>query len=200
MSPEIPLANVCPEKPNPGCQRKNGQQDASHSSAALLFFRNFNPLCFTTTNCLPVMKHFTLLILALCLHAAALSAQTAYEIWFTAGSVRHHGLILAGNTNAAWQMRVKYHDTVHNCTRLIEQQLRAEETSLGIRLYGHSVWDVVNQRQTRDYAADRLYVYRDPQGNMYTRNLDDQGISSGVVMKPLNAANLAEKMREFEWN
>lgn len=144
------------------------------------------------------MKHLTLLFLAWCLQTAALSAQPAYEIWFTAGAVRHHGLILAGN--AGWQMRVKYHDAAHNCTRLIEQQLRAEETSLGIRLYGHSVWDVINRRQTRDYAADRLYVYRDPQGNLYTRNLDDQGISSGVVMKPLNAASLAEKMREFEWN
>lgn len=165
----------------------------------LSFFSGANPPFFTTTICLPVMKHFTLFVLAVCLHTFSLSAQTVYEIWFTTGSIRHHGLILAGPSNSAWQMRVKYHDTAHNCSRLIEQKLRAEETSLGIRLYGHSVWDVVNQRQTLDYAADRLYVYRDPQGNMYTRNLDEQGISSGVVMKAVEPAQSREKLKEFGW-
>ncbi len=145
------------------------------------------------------MKHLMFLVLATGLHATTLSAQTVYEIWFSAGSVRHHGLILADPANTAWQMRVKYHDTARNCNRLIEQQLRAEATSLGIRLYGHSVWDVANQRQTLDYAADRLYVYRDPQGNLYTRNLDEQGISSGVVMKAVEPSQSREKLKEFGW-
>lgn len=146
------------------------------------------------------MKRFVFLAMAACLHAAALSAQTTtYEIWFTAGTVRHHGLILAGPSNNGWQMRVKYYDAGQGCTRLIEQQLRAETTSLGIRLYGHSVWDVLNRRQTRDYAADRLYVYHDPKGNLYSRNLDDQGLSSGVEMKALAGEEEREKRREFGW-
>lgn len=149
---------------------------------------------------MPVMKHFFPITLVLCLHAAALSAQTAYEIWFNAGSVRHHGLIQSVGTDGAWQMRVKYYDTARNCTRLIEQQLRAEETNLGIRFYGYSVRDVLSHRLTRDYAADRLYVYRDAQGNMYSRNLDDQGLSSGVEIRAVaSVEERQEKLREFGW-
>ena len=155
---------------------------------------------FTTANCLPVMKRCIFFFaIATCLQTASLSAQNVYEIWFTAGSVKHHGLILAGAAASNWQMRVSYYDATRNCTRLIEQQLQAEETSLGIRLYGHAVRDVLNDRLTQDYAADRLYVYRDPQGNMYLRNLDDQGISSGVVIRALSSAEEIARKREFGW-
>lgn len=145
------------------------------------------------------MKQVIILFLALWCHTATLSAQQVYEIWFTSGSVRHHGLVVAGDSVTAWQMRVKYFDTGCKCQRLIEQQLRAETTNLGTLLYGQSVRDVPNNRPTRDYAADRLYVYRDKQGNLYSRNLDEQGASSEVLWKLLSALEQAPKLKEFGW-
>lgn len=145
------------------------------------------------------MKNFTFLLLTLWFQSTSLFAQTAYEIWFTAGTIKHHALIRKGEPGAGWQMRVKYFDTGCQCNRLIEQQLNAEETNLGTRLSGHGVRDVLNNRQTRDYAADRFYLYRDQQGNTWTRNLDEQGISSGVVLKALVAAQVSGKMKEFGW-
>ena len=145
------------------------------------------------------MKSLILLSMIYWIQTAALSAQSAYEIWFTAGPVKHHGLIRSRETDGAWQMRIKYYDAGCRCERLIEQQLRAEETNLGTRLSGHSVRDVLNNRQARDYAADRFYLYRDGLGNTWSRNVDEQGISSGMVLNPLPTAAQAEKMREFGW-
>jgi hypothetical protein len=145
------------------------------------------------------MKNLAFLFLAFWFQTTPLSAQTAYEIWFTAGTVKHHALIRTGDTGDPWQMRVKYFDTGCQCVRLIEQQLHAEETNLGTRLSGLSVRDVLNNRLARDYAADRFYLYRDQQGNTWSRNLDEQGISSGVALKPLTPAQVAEKMKEFDW-
>lgn len=145
------------------------------------------------------MKYFAFLLLATWFQAAPLSAQTAYEIWFTAGTIKHHALIRPGEAGAGWQMRVKYFDAGCQCNRLIEQQLNAEETNLGTRLSGHGVRDVLNNRLARDYAADRFYLYRDQQGNTWTRSLDEQGISSGVVLKALAAAQASGKLKEFGW-
>lgn len=145
------------------------------------------------------MKHFAFLFFLVWSLATPLAAQTAYEIWFTAGAIKHHALIRPGETGGKWQMRVKYFDSGCQCNRLIEQQLNAEETNLGTRLSGHGVRDVLNNRQARDYAPDRFYLYRDQQGNTWSRNLDEQGISSGVVLKALAAAQASGKMKEFGW-
>ena len=142
---------------------------------------------------------FPFLLLTVWFQTIPLAAQTAYEIWFTAGTVKHHALIRAGETGDTWQMRVKYFDTSRQCARLIEQQLRAEETNLGTRLSGQSVRDVLNNRLTRDYAADRFYLYHDQKGHTYSRGTDAQGISSGVVLQPLAPAQAAGKLKEFGW-
>ena len=142
---------------------------------------------------------FPFLLLTVWFQTIPLSAQTVYEIWFTAGTVKHHALIRSGETGDTWQMRVKYFDTSRQCARLIEQQLRAEETNLGTRLSGHTVRDVLNNRLTRDYAADRFYLYHDQQGHTYSRGTDAQGISSGVVLQPLAPAQAAGKLKEFGW-
>ncbi|MCK6690724.1 MAG: hypothetical protein L6Q97_01325 [Thermoanaerobaculia bacterium] len=145
------------------------------------------------------MKSLILLSMIYWIQTVALSAQSAYEIWFAAGSVTHHGLIRAGENGKVWQMRVKYTDAGCRCERLIEQQMQAEKTNLGVRLSGHSVRDVISNRLTRDYAADRLYLYYDREGNVWSQYLDEQGISGKAVLKPLDAAGQAEKMRAFGW-
>lgn len=145
------------------------------------------------------MKSLVALPFLLLSLSATLRGQVAFEVWFTAGSVKHHGLIRAGENGEVWQMRIKYTDAGCRCERLIEQQMQAEKTNLGVRLSGHSVRDVISNRLTRDYAADRLYLYYDREGNVWTQNLDQQGISGKAVLKPLDAAGLAEKMRAFGW-
>lgn len=145
------------------------------------------------------MKSLVALPFLLLSLSATLRGQVAFEVWFTAGSVKHHGLIRAGENGEVWQMRIKYTDAGCRCERLIEQQMQAEKTNLGLRLSGHSVRDVISNRLTRDYAADRLYLYYDREGNVWTQNLDQQGISGKAVLKPLDAAGLAEKMRAFGW-
>lgn len=145
------------------------------------------------------MKSLVALPFLLLFLSATLRGQVAFEVWFTAGSVKHHGLIRAGENGEVWQMRIKYTDAGCRCERLIEQQMQAEKTNLGVRLSGHSVRDVISNRLTRDYAADRLYLYYDREGNVWTQNLDQQGISGKAVLKPLDAAGLAEKMRAFGW-
>lgn len=145
------------------------------------------------------MKSLVALPFLLLFLSATLRGQVAFELWFTAGSVKHHGLIRAGENGEVWQMRIKYTDAGCRCERLIEQQMQAEKTNLGVRLSGHSVRDVISNRLTRDYAADRLYLYYDREGNVWTQNLDQQGISGKAVLKPLDAAGLAEKMRAFGW-
>lgn len=128
-----------------------------------------------------------------------LSGQAVYEVWFTAGAVKHHGLILASDVPDGWKMRIKYFDRTRQCSRLIEQKIRVEETSLGYCLLGHSVWDVQEQRRTSDYAADRLYVYRDDRGMLYSRNVDGQGLNSKVVIKTLGREEAQKRQLEFGW-
>lgn len=145
------------------------------------------------------MKSLVFLLLFICLSASDMVAQTAYEIWFTAGSVKHHGLIRTGAGSNAWQMRVKYYDAGCGCERLIEQQMQVEETNLGTRLSGYAVRDVHAKRLTRDYAADRFYLYHDGQGNTWAGNTDEQGISGNMTFRPLTTSGMSEKMREFGW-
>lgn len=145
------------------------------------------------------MKSLVFLLLFIGSGAGAAVSQTAYEVWFTAGSVKHHGLIRAGDKGDTWQMRVKYYDAGCGCERLIEQQMQAEETNLGLRLSGHSVRDVLQNRLTRDYAADRFYMYRDQQGNVWSKGVDEQGLASGVSLRPVPSGGISGKMREFGW-
>ncbi|MBK7938187.1 MAG: hypothetical protein IPJ82_14355 [Lewinellaceae bacterium] len=145
------------------------------------------------------MEPTRLILLLLLFSACRLSAQNAYEVRFTAGSVQHVGLLVGGKNASEWQIRIRYFDSQQKCQRLIEQKMRAEKTNLGTRLHGYSVWDVQKKQQAADYAADNFYLTYDQHGNVYSKNIDAQGTTVSVQMTALREDQKKVKMQEFGW-
>lgn len=140
-------------------------------------------------------KHFFMLI---CWFVPSfVSAQTAYEVWFQSGGLRHHGLLMAGAREGEWVFRVKYPDAACRCERLIEQTMQMEKTSVGFRLTARSVWDVYRRRTPEDYAADSFFLYRDARGNWYSRNIDTQGSSSAMDFRAVLPQEEYAKRKDF---
>ena len=145
------------------------------------------------------MKHARLVFYLILFSTFGLSAQNAYEIRFTAGSVQHEGLLVCGKNTSEWQIRVRFFDSRQKCQRLIEQKMRAEKTNLGTLLHGYSVWDVQKKQQAADYAADNFYLTYDQHGNVYSKNIDAQGTTVSVQMTALREDQKKVKMQEFGW-
>lgn len=146
------------------------------------------------------MKRFFLpLLAALFLLSARSDAQQSFEIWFDAGSVRYHGLLLASPSNPNWWLRVKYYDSECPCTRLIEQKMSVEKTMMGFRLNGSDVRDVKKNKYVSDYSADNFYIYNTADGNFQIKNIDDQGVVANARIFLVDGASILQKLKEFNW-
>ena len=146
------------------------------------------------------MKIKILLVIALFLLTTFETiAQSAWEMWFMGGYTQHHAfMVLDGNGGG--KVRVKFFSANTNRTEIVEQTIKLENTTQGIRLACYdAVYANTNYRHL-SYATDNFYLIQDDYGNTSIYNADDGSNLTKVTIKEIKKKSEFNQLKiDFNW-
>lgn len=126
-------------------------------------------------------------------------AQSYFELTFTVGLTQYKAMLVMYEGSTKWPMRVRYYSTDCRCTRLIEKDMRVEDTASGIRIAGYWVRNAYTQARVYDYNADNFYLYYDDYGNLKLYNYDDGGVLISVSVSEVPSWESNKRLAPYNW-
>jgi len=145
------------------------------------------------------MKPVKILLLLFFLSPIFLKAQTVFEIKFKAGISQYRGALVLYE-NGTGSFRVKYFSDGQ--TRMVEQQMKVENTSEGTRLAGYNPVYPGTTTTYPNYNADNFYLTQDENGVYTCENIDDAGSQSKCNVREISGSNYVKNifLEDFNWS
>ena len=142
-------------------------------------------------------KHFLLPFIFLCLLLPSqVQAQDIYEVKFIAG-VTQYRAAMALFDDGTGLMRVRYYS---NGTKMVEQSLILEETTVGIRVTGYDPVYPGTNTPHPSYNADNFYISQDEYGDVSIVNIDDNGVTASATMRLIEGYYAKQNfLDDFNW-
>jgi hypothetical protein len=128
-----------------------------------------------------------------------IKAQSVFEIKFKAGITQYRGaLVLYDDGTGAF--RVKYFSDGQ--TRMVEQQMKVENTTEGMRLAGYNPVYPGTKYTYSNYNADNFYLTQDENGVYTCENIDDAGSQSKCNIRLISGDNTDKNrfLKDFDWS
>jgi len=133
-----------------------------------------------------------------------------FDMKYVAGMTEYHSFMMLSpgiKPNIDGVMRTKYYHPEIRQTVIVEQELKVENTTRGMRIAGYYPQFVRTDGSKISargyYSPDNFYIRYDTYGNPKITNIDEQGVAAKVDAELVNHKDsylLATYLLVFEWD